>query len=101
MLINVPCTNIIIQHDRNAYALITASIFPPHTQPAAHLAMYLFSKTPEQGAQTSIYCATAPEVEGQQGTFWDSCAMKKLTKKGVNDEESKRLWDYSVEQLGL
>ncbi len=76
---------------------------PPstHTQPAAHIAMYLFTKTPEQGAQTSIYCATAPEVEGQQGTFWDNCAMTKLAKKAVNDEDSKRLWDYSVEQLGL
>ncbi len=71
------------------------------TQPAAHVAMYLFTKTMEQGAQTSIHCAVAKEVEGQNGTFWDSCAIKKLPRRVLNDEDSRRLWDYSMEQLGL
>ena len=37
-------------------------------QPFAHVMMWLFAKTAKQGAQTSIHCAVATEVEGVSGT---------------------------------
>jgi NAD(P)-dependent dehydrogenase (short-subunit alcohol dehydrogenase family) len=32
--------------------------------------------TPEQGARTSLYCATAPEVAGDSGQYYDDCRRK-------------------------
>ena len=70
-------------------------------QPLAHLVMLLFTKTPEQGAQTSVYCAVATEVEGQHGAYYDNCRVKRPVGKALNDEDCKRLWEYSVELLEL
>lgn len=36
-----------------------------------------FTKTVAQGAATSIYCATAPEVEENAGGYFMDCAPKK------------------------
>jgi len=32
--------------------------------------------TPERGARTSVYCATAPELAGESGQFYDDCRRK-------------------------
>jgi NAD(P)-dependent dehydrogenase (short-subunit alcohol dehydrogenase family) len=32
--------------------------------------------SPEQGARTSVYCATAPELADQTGLYYDACAPK-------------------------
>jgi retinol dehydrogenase-12 len=32
--------------------------------------------TPEHGARTSLYCATAPEVAGESGQYYDDCRRK-------------------------
>ena len=32
--------------------------------------------TPEQGARTSVYCATSPEVAEQTGQYYDDCRRK-------------------------
>ena len=32
--------------------------------------------TVEQGAQTSLYCATSPDVAGQTGRYYDGCAER-------------------------
>jgi retinol dehydrogenase 12 len=32
--------------------------------------------TPEHGARTSIYCATAPEVAGETGQYYDDCRRR-------------------------
>src|SRR5262249_8802626 len=29
--------------------------------------------TPERGARTSVYCATAPELAGESGRYYDDC----------------------------
>lgn len=91
-------------HPGTVYTEITRDLFTgwfSFLTPLAHVAMFLFTKTPEQGAQTSIHCAVAPEVEGQHGTYWDSCTLTKPAKKALDEEACKKLWDYSVEQLGL
>jgi NAD(P)-dependent dehydrogenase (short-subunit alcohol dehydrogenase family) len=33
-------------------------------------------ESPEQGARTSLYCATAPEVAGESGQYYDECRRK-------------------------
>jgi NAD(P)-dependent dehydrogenase (short-subunit alcohol dehydrogenase family) len=32
--------------------------------------------SPEQGARTSLYCATSPEVAGESGLYYDDCRRK-------------------------
>ena len=70
-------------------------------QPIAHLAMYLFTKTLKQGAQTPLHCVIAPEVEGRDGAYWDSCVIKKPVSRAMDNEACKRLWEYSAKLVGL
>jgi hypothetical protein len=63
--------------------------------------MLLFTKTPIQGAQTTVYCAVAREVEGQNGAYFDTCRLKKPSRKALNDEDCRELWEYSMKMLKL
>jgi NAD(P)-dependent dehydrogenase (short-subunit alcohol dehydrogenase family) len=57
-----------------------------------------FALNAEQGAQTSIYLATAPEVEGITGGYWVKCAPAQPSAAARDDDAALRLWDVS-EQL--
>ena len=50
--------------------------------------------TIEQGARTSLYCATSPEVAGESGKYYDSCRETEPSKL-VTPELAARLWEYS------
>ena len=51
--------------------------------------------TIEQGARTSLYCATSPEVAGESGKYYDSCRATEPSKI-VTPELAERLWEYSA-----
>lgn len=59
-----------------------------------------FIKTPKHGAQTSIYCAIAPELEGVSGKYYSNCKTA-WTSPLVNDKNASRLWRVSEELTGL
>lgn len=61
----------------------------------------LFMITPEQGAQTSIYLASSPEVEGVTGGYYAKSKPRTPTAQAQNDEDAKRLWALSEELTGL
>ena len=50
--------------------------------------------TIEQGAQTSLYCATSPEVTGDSGKYFDKCLVTEPS-KAVTPELAATLWDHS------
>jgi len=50
--------------------------------------------TIEQGAQTSLYCATSAEVAGESGKYYDRCRVAEPSKIATA-ELAGRLWDYS------
>ncbi|EFP07536.1 hypothetical protein CRE_26163 [Caenorhabditis remanei] len=61
-----------------------------------------FTKDASQGAATSVYCATHPEVENVSGKYWESCwdDEKNLDKAVARDEElQEELWKYSEELI--
>ena len=60
-----------------------------------------FMLTPEQGAQTIIYLASSPDVEGKTGFYWDKCKISTPTKAAQNDADAKRLWDVSAKIAGV
>jgi retinol dehydrogenase-12 len=55
--------------------------------------------TIEQGAQTSLYCATSAAVAGQTGQYYDKCQVAEPSKL-VTEELAARLWDYSEQSIG-
>lgn len=50
--------------------------------------------TVEQGAQTSLYCATAPELASVSGRFYDRCAEREPSPVATADLGGQ-LWEYS------
>ncbi len=57
-----------------------------------------FALNATQGAQTSIYLASDPAVEGITGAYWVKCAPVEPSDAALDDDAARRLWDIS-EQL--
>ncbi|XP_006021461.1 retinol dehydrogenase 12 isoform X2 [Alligator sinensis] len=60
-----------------------------------------FLKTPQEGAQTSIYCAVAEELESVTGQYFSDCQPAYVSAHGRDDETAKKLWKVSCELLGI
>jgi retinol dehydrogenase-12 len=63
------------------------------------LSQKLFARTPEQGAQTSIYLASSPEVEGVTGKYFANCRPIQSSPISYELEPARRLWDISEELI--
>jgi retinol dehydrogenase-12 len=50
--------------------------------------------TTEQGAQTSLYCATSPEVVRESGNYYEDCRRKDPSRVAT-PELATQLWSYS------
>lgn len=61
----------------------------------------LFLKTPEQGAQTTIYLASSPEVEGVTGKYYANCKEKTSNKESYDQNVARRLWHVSEQMTGI
>jgi NAD(P)-dependent dehydrogenase (short-subunit alcohol dehydrogenase family) len=61
--------------------------------------MHRFMKTPEEGAQTSLYCATAPELSAVTGAYYDDRKERKPSKIALDDDLAKELWRRSEEWI--
>lgn len=60
-----------------------------------------FMITNEEGALTSLHCATAPSAAGQTGLYWDKCKVKKAHKNALDDALASELWQRSLAWTGL
>ena len=61
----------------------------------------LFMLTPEQGARTSIYLATSPEVAGLSGGYYERCRRVEPGVAAQNEADGERLWQASAQLAGL
>lgn len=57
--------------------------------------------TPDVGAKTQIYTATAPEVRNNSGKYWDKMATKASSKNSYREEDAKKLWKVSEELCNI
>ena len=57
----------------------------------------LFLRKPEQGAQTSIYLASSPEVEGVTGKYFFDCQPVNLSPLSHDRALAEKLWQVSLE----
>jgi len=54
-----------------------------------------FSLTPEQGARTSVYLASSPDVEGVTGKYFAKSRQKTPSAHARDREAAARLWEIS------
>jgi retinol dehydrogenase-12 len=55
-------------------------------------------RTPEEGAHSSLRCATAPELAGDNGRYYDANGRERPCSPAADDPAlAKRLWEQSVE----
>jgi retinol dehydrogenase-14 len=54
-------------------------------------------KSPEKGAQTSIYLASSPEVEGLSGRYFVKKAEARSSNVSYDERIARRLWEVSAE----
>ncbi|MFX1317338.1 MAG: SDR family oxidoreductase [Promethearchaeota archaeon] len=59
------------------------------------------SKNPKKGAETSIYLATSPEVEGITGKYFIKKQQKRSSKDSYNEKLAKELWNVSLKLTKL
>ncbi|KAG6928643.1 dehydrogenase/reductase X-linked [Chelydra serpentina] len=62
---------------------------------------WLFFKTPEEGASTSIYAAVSPELEGVGGIYLYNEQRTKSTDVSYDDELQRRLWTESCKMTRI
>ena len=58
--------------------------------------MTLFMKSPEEGARTSVYCASSPEVAEDTGRYYSDRAAKEPN-AAATPELARELWGRSEE----
>jgi retinol dehydrogenase 14 len=87
---------------------VTANVLEPgfvKTSMAVPFPFRLFSAmrvSAEQGAQTAIYLASSPDVEGVSGTFFSHKRVATKSSKASYDESiARRLWQISAELTQL
>ena len=56
----------------------------------------LFMKSVPQGAATTVYGATAPELEGHTGVYLSDCAEMKPTADALDEALSEQVWALST-----
>lgn len=58
-----------------------------------------FLKTPAQGAQTSIYLASSPDIDGVTGQA--NCKSRTANKLAYDTDVAARLWYVSAALIGM
>ena len=61
----------------------------------------LFAKTVVQGAATSVYLASSPEVAGVSGQYFTNCRAVKSAPQSYDRAAAERLWTISEELTGV
>jgi hypothetical protein len=60
-----------------------------------------FMKSPARGAETSVYLASSPAVEGVTGRYFADRKAKRSHKSSYDAATTARLWEVSAGLVGL
>jgi NAD(P)-dependent dehydrogenase (short-subunit alcohol dehydrogenase family) len=60
-----------------------------------------FMKSPEKGAETSIYLASSPDVEGVSGQYFVGSRPKSSSRASYDTAIAARLWQRSADLVGI
>jgi NAD(P)-dependent dehydrogenase (short-subunit alcohol dehydrogenase family) len=67
---------------------------------AMRLSKFLM-RTPEKGAETSVFLASSPDIEGETGKYWVNRREKRARDISYNRELQSGLWKLSERMTGL
>jgi len=62
---------------------------------------YLFMKSIPQGAATTVFAATAPELKDKGGLFLEDCGISSAIEYSDDKNELKKLWEFSEKATGV
>jgi NAD(P)-dependent dehydrogenase (short-subunit alcohol dehydrogenase family) len=65
------------------------------------IAARLFGLSPAKAAETTIYLATSPQVEGTTGEYFSHSRVVRSSRASYNEAAGKRLWELCSEKVGL
>jgi NAD(P)-dependent dehydrogenase (short-subunit alcohol dehydrogenase family) len=86
-------------------AVATDALLKDPDLPALSRVLYkivrIFFISPARGADTSIYLASSPEVEGLTGKYFIKKAPVASSPESYDEGIAKRLWEVSAELVGL
>lgn len=54
-----------------------------------------FGAKPEEGAETSIYLASSPDVEGVTGNYFERKRARRSSRESYDEAAARRLWEIS------
>ncbi len=60
-----------------------------------------FIRSPEKGAESSVYLCSSPEISNTTGEYFYNCKIEKTTKWARSEEDAERLWLLSRELTGI
>jgi NAD(P)-dependent dehydrogenase (short-subunit alcohol dehydrogenase family) len=61
----------------------------------------LFMVGPQKGAETSVFLASSPDVEGVTGRYFQNKKEKQSSSASYDPKLAKSLWEVSTEMVGL
>nr|XP_022916925.1 retinol dehydrogenase 12-like [Onthophagus taurus] len=61
----------------------------------------IFMKTPEEGAQTTIYCAVEEDLQNETGFYYADCKRHWAAGKATHRGDAERLWIESLKYCKL
>lgn len=62
---------------------------------------WLFFKSVEEGAQTTIYCSVDEKAANETGLYYSDCSVTNPQWKARDDQYARNLWDLSCKLLHL
>nr|XP_046269742.1 retinol dehydrogenase 14-like [Scatophagus argus] len=74
---------------------------PVLAKPLFNLISWGLFKSPEEGAQTSVYLACSPDVDGVQGKCFAGCQPQIVLDKATDQDVARKLWDISEVMVGI
>lgn len=60
-----------------------------------------FMKSPKRGADTAVYLASSPNVEGVSGRYFTNRKTKKSNESSYDEATTARLWEVSAGLVGI
>lgn len=60
-----------------------------------------FARSPEKGAETVIYLAASPQVQGASGGYYVDCKLTPPSSAAEDDAAAERLWQVSEQLVGI
>jgi retinol dehydrogenase 14 len=60
-----------------------------------------FMKSPKQGAETSVYVSSSPDLIGRTGLFFANSKSRSSSKRSYDTAVAARLWQVSTDLTGL